>query len=92
MDDQQLIALVTHIVQAGLQSVPATSNDQARIAAVKAALDERAEDGTFGQWGVLSRDQLKSLRIEVAFDARSQTFVASSAAIAAQIYKIGAFD
>jgi hypothetical protein len=83
MDDQQLIALVTRIAQTALQPLPSSANDQARIAAVKAALDEGAEDGTFGQWGVLSRDQLKSLKIDGAFDAR---------AIAAQIYKIGAFD
>lgn len=89
----QLTALVEHIVQTALQPHPPTSPDQAsRIASIKAALDERAEDGTFGEWGVLARDQLKKLQINVQFDQRTRGFVANTAEIAEQIRRIGAFD
>ena len=92
MEDPQLIELVTRIAQQVLQPLASSGTDASRIAALKAALDEHAEEGTFGPWGVLARDQLKALKIEVSFDARTRSFVANSAAIAAQIYKVGAFD
>jgi hypothetical protein len=70
-----------------------SSQDTApRIAAIKAALDEHAEAGTFGEWGVLARDQLKRLQIAVGFDARSRAWISNVAEIAEQIRKVGAFD
>ncbi|MDB4958487.1 MAG: hypothetical protein JWO36_6056 [Myxococcales bacterium] len=89
----QLTELVNRIAQTALQQHQSNASDNApRIAAIKAALDEHAEDGTFGEWGVLARDQLKRLQITVGFDARARAFVANTAEIAEQIRRIGAFD
>jgi hypothetical protein len=89
----QLTELVNRIAQSALQPLQSSSPDNVpRIAAIKAALDEHAEEGTFGEWGVLARDQLKRLQISVAFDARARAFVANTIEIADQIRKIGAFD
>lgn len=89
----QLVELVARIATTALQPLQSASQDNTpRIAAIKAALDERAEDGTFGEWGVLARDQLKRLQISVGFDPRTRAFVANSAEIAEQIRKIGALD
>jgi hypothetical protein len=62
------------------------------MSAVKAALDQHAEDGLFGEWGVLARDQLKRRQISIGFDALARVFVANSAEIAEQIRRIGALD
>ena len=89
----QLTELVNRIAQSALQPLQSNSPDNApRIAAIKSALDEHAEEGTFGEWGVLARDQLKRLQVSVAFDARARAFVANATEIADQIRKIGAFD
>ena len=89
----QLTELVNRIAQTALLPLQSSSPESApRIAAIKAALDESAEDGTFGEWGVLARDQLKRLQITVAFDARVRAFVANTSEIAEQIRRIGAFD
>jgi hypothetical protein len=89
----QLTDTVGRIAQAALQPLQTSSPDNApRIAAVKAALDERAEDGSLGEWGILARDQLKRLQITVSFDARVRAYVANTVEIAEQIRKIGALD
>jgi hypothetical protein len=89
----QLVELVARIAHTAMQPLQSASHDNApRIAAIKAALDEHAEGGLFGEWGVLARDQLKRLQISVGFDARARSFVANSAEIADQIRKIGALD
>jgi hypothetical protein len=88
----QLTALVDHIVQTALQPHANSPDEAARVASIKAALDERAEDGTFGEYGILARDQLKKLQIAVHFDQRTRGFVANTVEIAEQIRRIGAFD
>jgi hypothetical protein len=89
----QLTELVHRITYTALQPHQTNSPDNTpRIAAVKTALDECAEDGTLGEWGVLARDQLKRLNIAVGFDPQARQFVANVVDIAEQIRKIGAFD
>jgi len=85
--------IVDRIAQTALQALQSGSLDERpRVAAIKAALDEHAESGTFGEWGVLARDQLKRLQITIRFDPHAQAFVANTAEIAEQIRKVGAFD
>jgi hypothetical protein len=89
----QLNELVNRIAHSALQPHQSQSHDNApRVAAIKAALDEHAEEGTFGEWGVLARDQLKKLQITVGYDQRAHAFVANTNEIAEQIRRIGAFD
>ena len=88
-----LSALVARIAMMALQPFQSSSPDNAlRIAALKAALDERAEDGSMGEWGILARDQLKRVQISVVYDPGQEKFVANTAEIAEQIRRIGAFD
>jgi hypothetical protein len=87
--EQRLAGVVEEIVSTALQG---GADEAARVAAIKDALDAHAEEGTFGPWGVLAREQLRRLQITVAYDPRARVFVANTAEIAAQIEKIGAFD
>jgi hypothetical protein len=91
--DDGLTEIVDRIAQTALAAHQSRSPDQAAcVAAIKTSLDEHAEEGTFAEWGVLARDQLKRLRISVGFDQRAGGVVANCAEISEQIRKIGALD
>jgi len=91
--DNELDALIDQVAREALRafesdSDPIGSHDD-HLAAVRSAIWDHADSGSFRAWGVGSRSQIEQLRFVVGYSVHVERFTLNPSDIALQIQRAG---